>query len=196
MNSDLNLYRYISKSLFTQHNDLTITDDGKNMVNKWLTIFSRILIEKSNILGEIAFHPVLSLNDFRNALRVWLSDNEDDFCVLDEYASNTVQRLKKAPIQSTVSRQKKAGIIIPVSRIESFLKERTIFSKVSKLTSIYFAAVIDYMLKYLCNISGNITFSDGRKRVTCKDIIESASSNVLLNKILKMNSVFIIPLKS
>jgi histone H2A len=83
------------------------------------------------------------------------------------------------------SRASRAGLLFPVGRIKRKLKEIMIGSRVGVGSSIYMAAVLEYLTAELIEIAGNTAKSEGKKRITPLAIKNALKADDEMKKLLE-----------
>ena len=88
-------------------------------------------------------------------------------------------------VKSKMSQSKsaKAGLTVPVSRVNKAMKQRSGMKRVGGTAPIYLAAVLEYLCAEILEVSANKTAEDKRKRVTPVDVSLALRSDQDLSKI-------------
>ena len=89
--------------------------------------------------------------------------------------------------KSTVklSRAKRAGIVFPVSRIHRFLKEGRYAKRTSPGSSVYLAAVLEYLVAEILELSGNAAKDNKKHRIVPRHLQLAIRNDNELNKIFE-----------
>ena len=155
-----NWHSYIHKVLKQVYPDMTVTMLSMKILNSFVEdIFNRIASEaaqliqinvgntldarcvetatKLTLIGALKKHGVIEARKAVNKYNAALNNKKDD--------TKTVKNER---------RHKKAGLQFPVGRIARYLKERDYAKRVSGLASVYLAAVLEYMMAEIIEISG------------------------------------------
>jgi histone H2A len=90
-------------------------------------------------------------------------------------------RKKKSP----ESRTKRAGITFPVGRIQRQLKQGRYAPRLATGTPVYMAAVLEYLVAEVLELSGNCARDHKRKRITPRDILLSIRGDDELSAVTK-----------
>ncbi|PAA57429.1 hypothetical protein BOX15_Mlig005952g1 [Macrostomum lignano] len=95
----------------------------------------------------------------------------------------------KAARKSTGKQQKskssRAGLVMPVARVHRYLKLGRYGKKVSVGASVYLAAVMEYLVAEVNELSGNAARANKRKTVTPRHIMLGVRNDAELNELLK-----------
>ena len=97
----------------------------------------------------------------------------------------TESKQPKQPKKPSASRSKKAGLMMPVSRINRHLKISKVMDRVGSSTPVYMAAVMEYVIAEVVEIAGNKVKKDGRKRLTPADVAYAIRTDRELNKLME-----------
>ncbi|CAF5214498.1 unnamed protein product, partial [Rotaria magnacalcarata] len=85
-----------------------------------------------------------------------------------------------------VSRSTRAGIIFPVTRMHRYLKVAPSAPKrVTKGAAIYLAAVAEYLVAEVLELSGNAARDNHRSRIIPRHVLLAVASDEELNKLLR-----------
>lgn len=104
--------------------------------------------------------------------------------------SKTTERKKPAPgagdsdgkeKKKSVSRNEKAGLTMPISRVAGIMKREGGTKRVGGSAPVYMSAVAEYIATELLEVAGNNTLKSKRKRITPEDIAVAIRSDRELN---------------
>lgn len=84
-----------------------------------------------------------------------------------------------------LSKSNKAGLVMPVSRVHRYLKLGRYGRRISVGASVYMAAVIEYLVAELNELSGNAAKANKRKTVTPRHVMLGVRMDAELNELLK-----------
>lgn len=87
----------------------------------------------------------------------------------------------RAPNRSRASR---AGLVFPVSRVHRYLAKGNYAERISSTSSVYLAAVLEYMCAEVLELSGDVCTKDGRKKITPRHIQLAIFSDYEINALL------------
>nr|XP_056702966.1 histone H2A-beta, sperm-like [Euleptes europaea] len=82
------------------------------------------------------------------------------------------------------SRSGRAGLIFPVGRIERFLRTGDYAERIGSGSSVYMAAVLQYLTYDIVDIAGNIAANDHRRRIAPRHLHETISCDADLQQLL------------
>jgi histone H2A len=71
------------------------------------------------------------------------------------------------------SRSAKAGLTLPVGRVERFLRLGNYASRISSHTPIFLTAVVQYVISEILNLAKNHTTASKRKRISAAHVLAS-----------------------
>ncbi|CAF0768754.1 unnamed protein product [Adineta ricciae] len=84
-----------------------------------------------------------------------------------------------------VSRSSRAGIIFPVARMHRYLKSAPLATnRVTKSAAVYLAAVAEYLVAELLELSGNAARDNRRTRIIPRHVFLAVATDEELNKLL------------
>jgi hypothetical protein len=170
---------YVSSSLKTQWN-LDCTKGCKLLVSDLLLIFIRELMVKTNILCD-EIKKILKVQDASRTLELWLVNYPELYQKIHDYGLGSITRMKEYSGEKLVSKQKKAGLTMPITRVGHLIKKLSITPQISLKVAIYISAVIDYISKYLCYMAGDMAQKRKKKRVITRDVIDGISNDKFLS---------------
>ena len=85
--------------------------------------------------------------------------------------------------KKSVTKQAKAGLTFPVSRINKSMKASSGLKRIGGSAPVYMTAVLEYVTAEILEVAGQHTQSAKRKRVTPDDIILSIRGDAELAKL-------------
>lgn len=92
--------------------------------------------------------------------------------------------------KKSMSKQAKAGLTMPVSRINRTMKAISKTKRIGGSAPIYMSAVLEYIVAEILELAGNHTQNSKRKRVTPEDVILSIRSDEELSKLCGSIAVY------
>jgi histone H2A len=78
---------------------------------------------------------------------------------------------KKSTKAKPIRTELKAGIVFPVARIRRHLRDRRLAKRVGLGSSIYIAAVMEYLAAEVCELAGNIAKAKKVRRIVPRHIL-------------------------
>jgi len=179
---------YIGKILAVELCPIKVMScEAKFLISSCLDhLIFRLVNESLNIIFSQTSRKTLEPKDIKVAIStqfiVFLPELEPIF----EYCENAIlmskNSYKEDEKKSPISRQKRANIILPITKIQNLLKEVSICNRISNKSGIFMAAFLNYLCSYLCKKSSKNALESGKKRID-KDIILKVINE---DKILKM----------
>ena len=186
--------------------DLGMSGEAKTESNNLMIIFTERLMERSNSLARTDESKTLGTRDLENAVRIWLVRRPEFTDKLCDYAHSAVTKfytkIEVAPPSKTKSKKSKvkpvlpepvkplpksnrAGITMPVTRLEHYLRKATLRDNVSEKASVFFAALLDKVCQEICTAAGVKAINDSKQRVTHKHISSAIRSHPDLSLVFK-----------
>lgn len=95
---------------------------------------------------------------------------------------------KKKSEKTSKSRSEKAGLLMPVSKVNRHLRETRLSKRVGAGAPIYLAAVLEYAATEIMELAGQQLGK--RKRITPMDIMAAIRNDEELNQLLSGAAVF------
>lgn len=83
------------------------------------------------------------------------------------------------------SKSNKANVYFPVSRIKRYLKNRIAGKRISDYSAIYLAAVLEYLVAEVLEVSGNVTKYMNKKIITPRHIKYAVAQDEELDELLQ-----------
>src|SRR3989338_4290320 len=83
------------------------------------------------------------------------------------------------------SRTSRAGLLFSVSRVENIMRDLSIRDRLSFNSAVYLAAVIEYIIAEILELSGNEAKNKGRVRLTTRFIYLGISNDSELSELFK-----------
>ena len=97
---------------------------------------------------------------------------------------------KEPAKKKSVSKQAKAGLTLPVSRINRTMKAMSGLPRIGGSAPVYMTAVLEYITAEILELAGNHTQNSKRKRVTPEDVILGIRSDEELSKLCGSIAVY------
>jgi len=197
---------YIYKVLKQVHPDTGISNFAMQVMNDFvLDTFRRIADEAYNLLLMIR-KTTISSREIQTAVRLLLPGelakhavSEGTKAVTKYQASldgtnysantsfgapNTESPKKKKPIKSVNSKSTRAGLVFPVGRIHRFLSEKIKGVRIGSGAPVYLAAVLEYLVAEVLELSGNAARDNKLTRIIPRHIQLAVRNDEELNKLL------------
>ncbi|EGC28579.1 hypothetical protein DICPUDRAFT_13707, partial [Dictyostelium purpureum] len=87
--------------------------------------------------------------------------------------------------KTPTSRSTQAGLIFPVSRVDRLLREGGYAKKLQSTAPVYLAAVLEYLVLEVLELSLNLSISQKRSRISPQHINWSINNDLELNQLFK-----------
>lgn len=91
----------------------------------------------------------------------------------------------KRQIQSRAARSKRAGLEFPVVRIDRSLKNGNYAGRIESKSSVYMAAVLEYLTSEMLEIAGAAALENHKKRITPRHLELSIQNDAELSELLQ-----------
>ena len=166
-----------------------MTANVKQQLNYATSTIARVISDHTLRMTIISQKKTMSVKETRNAFQ-FLS-TETLFQDADNFATKTVdsfETCEKIPTGHNISRKIKAGILIPPSLSEKFLRNfGTTKIMVTKTAPVYLAAILEFIIEKILSSSVQYAKTDERIRLTIRDVEMAVKScpdiNIFLDKL-------------
>ena len=183
--NSLEISGYVTKILKTLENGMGITLEAKKMIERCIIIFSKKLLVYSNELSLIDQKKILKVRNLENSLELWLIKfpkyknilNESALLAVENYFSEKYKNNKN----KMKSKQKKAKITLPITRVKHYLESLTVKDNISLKSNIYFAGLLDSLCIIICKKAIKNSHKLNKKRLTHTHISHAIQSNDFLS---------------
>jgi histone H2B len=166
---------YINRTLKEVYPDMNLSTDSKRYLQKLITSFLEHFAIYASTMMEQHRSKTLSHKDVQSAIRLFF---------VGELGKHAISQATKAVTQFTafvnkkngvrVSVAEKSGIIFPPSRVRYILENELADYKsdfrISSIVPIYLAAVIEYLIAEILELSGYQETDDYKKTIQIDDI--------------------------
>jgi len=140
-------------------------------------------------LAEINHHSTLSSRDVQTAARLVLPGELAKHAV-SEGVKAVTKFYQKAP-GSKRGLSSSAGLQFPVTRIRNYLRHKWFALRISKSAPIYLAAVAEYMVAEVIELSGNAARDNRKACISPRHIFVALVNDEELGKYLNMKRTVI-----
>lgn len=93
--------------------------------------------------------------------------------------------------RKSVSKSQKAGLTLPVPRINRFMKATSGKKRIGSSAPVYMTAVTEYITAEIMELAGNATSRAGRKTVTPEDLLVAIRGDADLSKLFAGHGIFV-----
>ena len=176
---------YIRTVLHMVHADIAISNTAKVVINSLAYDVYERLVLAANTLRMMLNKQTLGVREIETAVRQILPG---------ELAKHAMSALIKAVTRYAdgirgntkvrISRSKRAQLIFPVARIEKNMRITLKGVSIGESAAVAVAAVLEYIVAEVLELSGNSCRSDRRKRILPKDVLKSIKHDEELDKLL------------
>ena len=172
---------YISKIEKQVHPDLILSIGARSKLNDFVNVFVKDFVKYLIIFTDHAKKKTIAPREVNSTVRT---------LIRGELAKHAVSAGTKAVTKYTLfsphSKENrttdavKAGLVIPPIRIRTIIKDNVddykLNTRLSETTSVYLAAVVEYLLMEILELSGNIAKKEGKNKIIF-EYIEKAIQN-------------------
>jgi histone H2A len=177
-----NFETYISKILKQVHPETNITANAKSQLNSLLNVIGNAIAQKAVDLSYIADKKTLSVREIQTAVRIILPGELVKHAVSEGTKAVTkYDGAKRRKVKGTLA--SKAGIVVPPVRARKII-ERYTRLKIGELSSIYLAAVLEYLAAEVLELAGNAARDNRKKTVSSRHIMLAIRNDEELNKLV------------
>jgi len=161
---------YILKLMNFHHTKNDITSDSKQQLNSVIYTITKIISVAARDMTEFSKKKTISIDEVHSAINTLFSKNiANKMCVAAIAANSTY--LTSDSDKTLSSKQVRAGIFVPPSLVEKFLRDFG-NSKIQVTASapVYFAGAIQELILTILNLAVDNASASKHIRVTVRDI--------------------------
>ena len=85
---------------------------------------------------------------------------------------------------ASITQSARAGLQMPVGRIQRYMRQGNYASHIAKLGGVYMAAVLEYCTAEILELAGNACKDNGRKTITPRHIMLAIKNDEELSQLL------------
>lgn len=94
------------------------------------------------------------------------------------------------PSRSSKSKSQKAGLLLPASRINRYLRSSSSMKRVGGSAPVYLTGVLEYVVSEILEVAGNHCLKAKRKRVSAEDVVVAVRGDSDLSKLCACASMY------
>ena len=182
---------YISKVLKQVAADNGITANSKQQLNSAICAIARKISVTATHLTQVSKKKTLSEKEVSNAVKIIIPGEISVNAIAE--GDQSVAKFTVEDETKNTSRQDKAGIIFPPSITEKFLRNFG-FAKlmITKNAPVYLAAVLEYVVQDILQLSADMARENKRVRITIRDLelsVRTDSELAILFRRCKINFI-------
>lgn len=177
--SDVDFGTYIYKVLKQIHPESGLSGDALSSLNNYIRILIKKITDVVNtLITRSGGRKTISAREIQTAVRLCFPENLAKYAVKDgvkavtKYNSTKDERAQQSQKGklAPISKSKVAGITFPVTRVENIMMELSIISRKSESSAVYLAAVLEYVIAEILEVSGNVARDYKKVRITPRHI--------------------------
>lgn len=164
---DRNFNSYINRVLKQVHPDTGITGEALVQIHMIIKHLLNSIIDNTNALLLLNKKQTLTSREIESAVRLTLQK---------ELARHAISEGRKAIIKyneaekgekgKPIPKSVQAGLIFSVPRVKSVIQERSLVKRFGDQSSVFAAAVVEYMVAEILELSGNFAKESKKQRIT------------------------------
>eukprot|EP01105_Mastigella_eilhardi_P008329 TRINITY_DN2025_c0_g1_i2.p1 TRINITY_DN2025_c0_g1~~TRINITY_DN2025_c0_g1_i2.p1 ORF type:complete len:452 (+),score=109.46 TRINITY_DN2025_c0_g1_i2:156-1358(+) len=134
-------------------------------------------------LCDICKRATMSAREIQTAVRLCLPGELMKHAVSE--GTKAVTKFNSSEGGGRSSRSAKAGLVFPVGRVFTFLKEGHYAKRIAKGTPVYLTAVLEYLAAEVLELAGNASRDNRQKRITPRHLLLAVRNDEEINKLWK-----------
>lgn len=189
LNRRKNFESYIHKVLKQVHPSVGLTKDAKAEINNLCNIFIENIIFGANILLQKSHNITMTPKEIHSSIRMRFPKGlkkqsvEAGTKAVNKYSSK--KKLRKKSGSEKTPKAVLADLIFPVVRIEHAIRALSIGERIGAGSGVYLAAVIEYLVAEILELSGNAALDNRKQRINVRHILIAIRNDEELNVLTK-----------
>eukprot|EP01098_Paradermamoeba_levis_P010008 TRINITY_DN4192_c0_g1_i1.p1 TRINITY_DN4192_c0_g1~~TRINITY_DN4192_c0_g1_i1.p1 ORF type:complete len:244 (-),score=55.04 TRINITY_DN4192_c0_g1_i1:304-1035(-) len=169
---------YLYKVLKQVHPDTGISVKAMLIADSYVHHLFDLIFREALACVEMMGKKVVTSRDIQTATRLVLPGELAKHAV-----SEGTKAVTKYISQNSKGGSKAAGLVFPVGRIKTFMKQKTHFN-ISGTTPVYMGAVMEYMCAEVLELAGNVARDSRVTRIIPRHFFLAVSNDEELGKLL------------
>lgn len=187
---------YITRVMKQVSEKNTLTLNAKQQLNSFICIFINRLSSDIIKLLEFVNRKICTTKEVSSVLHIMLNDGAPHLlqnCISEGDKAVATYKLFDPDNKNHISKCNKAGIIFPPTLIDKMLKKHNITISHISHTSVYIAAVCEYIIYEILDVAAVNYCGGDKKRITIKELdLVSRNDHELSFLFNSLNSYFLI----
>lgn len=161
---------YIYKVLKQVHPDTGISNKAMSIMNDIVTHMFKSFAEEARNLCAIANRKTLTSREIQTSVRLNLKGELAKHAVSEGTKAVTKYQMNRST-EGRTSKSAKAGLTFPVGRVLSTLRRGLYAERIGRGAPVYLAAVLEYFVAEILELSGNAARDNKKARITPRHIL-------------------------
>lgn len=177
---------YLNKVLKQVHPDIHITSDARISLNVMIHELARNLCGRISSLMRDGNKATVSSREVQSAIRLHMPGELAKHAVSEGTKAVTNYIANDSGTKSNpVSKVTRAGLVVPPGRVKALMKKYLNAERISESAPVYLAAVLEYSMAEILELSGNAARDSKKTRITRKHMMYAIQGDEELNALFK-----------
>lgn len=183
----LNLNIYINKVLNQVHPNAGITEQSQIQLNKMMVDLINKYSAKSLELIQMTKSKTISTVEIETITKTFLPGEVVNHAVSEgsKAVSKYDESIKNKEKGDSMSKAERAGLTVAPPRVEAIMRSYVGKTRLGQNTSIYLAAVIEYLIAEILELAGNAARDNNRVRINDRFILLAIENDEELKELSK-----------
>ena len=201
--SHINFTRYSHRVLKVVHPDTGITAKSASQINALIFYIGKDIAARASKLILQSGKATVTARAIQNAIRSLIPGqlgnhaDSEGLKAVTKYNTSIEEKAEKSEGGTKITKSSRAGLQFPPDRVKRFFKggtqEQKFLGRTSLKTSdpamVYFAAVLEYLVAEIMELSGNVAKGHKLQRITSRHIFLAVAPDEELSKLLETTGI-------